>query len=143
MELVNQGYLLTIFHTLTLQGKSDYVDAFERVSKLDKSAFSQISSEELLAYNQVVFYYLVMNEYAEKQNFWWNDSNFIKIAYYQLLEKRISLVGGDSYLCHLINSVLHTDYPEEYILSHREELAEDIIKSAIFDKESTVSNLPD
>lgn len=142
MELVNQGYLLTIFHTLTLQDKSDYVDAFERVSNLDKSAFSQISSEELLAYNQVVFHYSVMDEYAKKQNLWWHDSNFAKIAYYQLLEKKVSLVGGDSHLCHLVNSVLHTDYPEEYILSHREELAEDIKKTADFEKPS-VSNLSD
>lgn len=142
MELKNQGYLLITSQTLRLQGKPDYVEAFERVSNLDPLAFSQISTEELLAYNQVVFHYLVMEEYAKKNNLWWHDSNFAKIAYYQLLEKRVSLVGGDSHLCHLVNSVLHTDYPEKYILSQREELAKTIKKTTDFEKPS-VSNLSD
>lgn len=143
MKAVKKGDAsVIVFYTLTLQGKCDYVHTFERVSKLDELAFSQISSEELLAYNQVVFHYLVVDEYAKKNNFWWKESNFTKVAYYQLLEKRVSLVGGDSHLCHLVNSVLNTDYSEEYILSHREELAEIIKKSANFE-ELPVSNLSD
>lgn len=131
MEELRQNYLIVISHSLSLQGKPDYVEIFERVSKLDKDSFSQISTQELTAYNQVLFHYLIMEEYAKKNNLWWKDSSpqFMNLAYHQLLEKRVSLMGGDERLCHLVNSILHTDYSEKYILTHREELAETIKKN--------------
>lgn len=145
MEAVKSSYLLFLSLSWTLQEKPDYVEIFDRVSKLDKDSFALISTDELLAYNQVLFHCLIMDEYAKKGNFWWKDSSphFTSMVYHQLLEKRISLIE-DQRLCDLVNSILHKNFSEEYILSHREDLAETIKQSVSFKKPSiSNSNLSD
>lgn len=133
MDAVKQNYLLLLSLSFLIQEKPDYVEIFERVSKLDKDSFCLISTDELLAYNQVLFHCFVMDEYAKKGNFWWKDSspNFTSLVYHQLLEKRISITGNQR-LCTLVNSILHTNFSEDYILSHRKDIAETIRKTYIF-----------